>query len=67
MSEQGKNCPIMTAGANWSVSKCIEEDCAWWNSNMERCSIVQISELLESIRDVTNLKLTKISNDLRWK
>lgn len=67
MSEQGKYCPIINAGANWSVSKCIGEDCAWWDSNMERCSIVQISALLESIRDVTNLKLTKISNDLRWK
>lgn len=67
MSEQEKYCPIMTAGANWSVSKCIEEDCAWWDSKLERCAIVQISKLLKDIRDVTDYKLTKISNDLRWK
>ena len=46
-SDKGKNleCPLLKLQEKLS-SKCLEENCAWWDKNSERCSIKVIAQNL---------------------
>ncbi len=35
MSENDKICPLLTKGA---FEYCVEEHCAWWNTDKQKCS-----------------------------
>lgn len=43
MSEDKKYCPICFASLRDDVSKCLEEECAWWDENTKKCSILLIA------------------------
>ena len=55
-----KVCPIFWASVKLSSSgsRCIENDCAWWNKTIGRCAVLEMSMLTAVVysiyRDETN-------------
>lgn len=42
----GKLCPLLTmTEPNQRNAGCVDEDCAWWNSQMGACSIKALGEM----------------------
>ena len=37
---KGKKCPILSVWPEYT--ECLGDDCAWWDSNVERCVIFRV-------------------------
>ena len=48
-----KMCPLLLASSNDYVKGegCREKDCAWWNPNMDECSVRAIATSLNNINE----------------
>lgn len=51
-------CPIISAGVAadpnigaYSGTDCLKEECAWWDSNNERCSVLVMALRIENLSD----------------
>ena len=54
MSEERKYCPICFASLRDDASKCLEENCAWWDKKAKQCACLSLIDVLSRIDESLN-------------
>jgi len=44
-NEERKYCPMPSSEAGVVIAYCVKEKCAWWNADMQACSIAALGRM----------------------